>query len=206
MRSPIGSGHLLLGAVASAVALPIGFSAGPLPPEVPTFSDVIETPTGEFSRLVDEAQRRAWLLSEPAPGGVGLLSVWPVSGPVTSGFAGTRLHPVLGITRPHRGVDIAASPGTVVRAPAAGRIRDVAVRGQLGLTIELEFPGGLVFVLGHLGEAMSAAGDAVSAGQRIGRVGTTGLSSGPHLHVDAFVRGRRVDPLGLLPRPVATKP
>ncbi len=129
---------------------------------------------------------------------------------VTSLFSYSRQHPVLGRRRPHYGVDFAARTGTPVRAIASGVVRTARWDGQLGRAIRLEHGGrsGITSVYGHLsGFARDVrAGERVVKGQIIGFVGSTGLSTGPHLHL-AILDGRRyVDPLQAMRRQVAADP
>jgi murein DD-endopeptidase MepM/ murein hydrolase activator NlpD len=99
----------------------------------------------------------------------------------------------------HSGLDLAAPLGTQVRAAAAGRARVLWNQGGYGLHVLLDSGGGLQTLYGHLAAASVLDGDAVRAGQEIGRVGSTGLSTGPHLHFEVRRNGRPVDPTPYLP-------
>jgi murein DD-endopeptidase MepM/ murein hydrolase activator NlpD len=114
---------------------------------------------------------------------------------ITSGF-GVRQHPVLGFTRMHQGVDFAAPVGTPVVAAADGTVSAMGPRNAYGRTVELRHPGGTETLYAHLsGFAPGLApGQQVRQGQLIGRVGSTGLSSGPHLHYEVIQGGRPVNP------------
>ena len=99
----------------------------------------------------------------------------------------------------HSGVDMAAPAGTPVQA-AAGGIATVAWNPNgYGLSVVVQHGGGVSTLYGHLEATALVSGDAVSAGDEIGRVGSTGLSTGPHLHFEVRRDGRPVDPLPLLP-------
>jgi murein DD-endopeptidase MepM/ murein hydrolase activator NlpD len=102
----------------------------------------------------------------------------------TSGF-GWRLHPLLGAWRLHAGEDLAAPEGTPVVAALSGRVLSSGLAGGYGLAVELEHRHPLRRSLyGHLSELYVSEGDTVAQGEVIGRVGSTGLSTGPHLHFE----------------------
>jgi murein DD-endopeptidase MepM/ murein hydrolase activator NlpD len=102
----------------------------------------------------------------------------------TSGF-GWRLHPLLGAWRLHAGEDLAAPEGTPVVAALSGRVVSSGLAGGYGLAVEVEHQRPLRRTLyGHLSELYVKAGDVVRQGEVIGRVGSTGLSTGPHLHFE----------------------
>lgn len=122
---------------------------------------------------------------------------------VTSPF-GPRVHPVTGDRRVHQGVDIAAPTGTPVVSSTAGRVvridQDGVGRGVVnGNAVFVEARPGLVWAYLHLLEAATHVGAEVRPGQRIGRVGSTGRSTGPHLHLQVIADGRPVDPLAFFP-------
>lgn len=123
-----------------------------------------------------------------APSSSGL--IWPVNGVVTSGY-GMRWG------RMHEGIDIAAPAGTPVRASASGRVIFAGWLGGYGQLIVVDHGGGLATAYAHL-SAIYAGGGAVSQGQTIGAVGSTGHSTGNHLHFEVRVNGRAVDPMGYL--------
>ncbi|HUF65573.1 MAG TPA: M23 family metallopeptidase [Gemmatimonadaceae bacterium] len=122
----------------------------------------------------------------------------PVSGRISSNYARSRMHPVLRIFRPHRGVDIAAPAGTRIVAPAAGRVRFVGRRPGHGLIVELAHTGGVVTRYGHCRSALVKVGDEVAMGEPIATVGSSGLTTGPHLHFEVLTRGTSVDPIKFL--------
>lgn len=113
---------------------------------------------------------------------------------MTSGF-GLRTHPLLGGVRAHLGVDLAARMGTPVHATADGRVGAAGMRGGYGLMVELEHGAGMETRYGHLSRLNVTAGQRVSRGDVIGFVGSTGLSTGPHLHYETRVNGRPVNPV-----------
>ncbi len=108
---------------------------------------------------------------------------------ISSGFSASRLHPVLGTRRPHYGVDFAAPTGTPVLASASGRVIFAGWKGGNGRLVEIRHPNGYVTYYLHLSKILVKSGQSVAQGDRIGRVGSTGLASGPHL--DYRIRDRR---------------
>ena len=114
---------------------------------------------------------------------------------ITSGF-GMRQHPIAGFTRMHQGVDFAAPVGTPVMASADGVVETVGPRNGYGRAVELRHPGGTETLYAHLSTFAPglAPGKPVRQGQMIGRVGSSGLSSGPHLHYELVQDGRPVNP------------
>jgi murein DD-endopeptidase MepM/ murein hydrolase activator NlpD len=126
------------------------------------------------------------------PGGM----VTPVNGVMTSKF-GPRMHPIFHEVRVHTGVDWAAPTGTPVYAAYAGTVASAAVAGGYGNMIRLSHPGGKETRYAHLSRFADGlvAGKQVAAGELIGYVGTTGNSTGPHLHFEVRVGDAPVDPL-----------
>ncbi len=126
---------------------------------------------------------------------------WPIDGAVfTSGF-GLRRHPILGKLRRHDGVDLPAPARTPVRAAGDGVVRARGYNGGYGNYVRLDHGFGVHTAYGHLRRFARGltAGRRVRRGDIIGYVGSTGLSTGPHLHYEVRVDGRAVDPLPFLP-------
>lgn len=123
---------------------------------------------------------------------------WPLSGPISSGY-GQRNISVGGNTF-HGGIDIAAASGTPVRAARAGVVSRAEWGGAYGYVIYLEHGDGSQTRYAHLSRFVVEVGSVVAQGQAIGEVGSTGASTGPHLHLEIRFSGRSVDPLGYLPR------
>ncbi|MEO7836656.1 MAG: peptidoglycan DD-metalloendopeptidase family protein [Acidimicrobiales bacterium] len=127
-------------------------------------------------------------------GGRGIL-ILPVAGaPLTSDF-GSRIHPVLGTARLHDGADFGAPSGTPIRAAAAGTVVFAGARGGYGNTVIVDHGNSLATLYAHQSALYVAEGEPVAAGQVIGAVGSTGLSTGPHLHFETRVAGVPVNPL-----------
>jgi len=121
----------------------------------------------------------------------GLLA--PVPGPVTSNF-GMRRHPILGYTRMHAGIDFKARYGTPIVAVSDGRVSAAGRAGGCGIAVRLEHGGGLSTRYCHMSQMAVRAGQQVRRGQVIGYVGSTGLSTGAHLHYEMYRGGRAINP------------
>jgi murein DD-endopeptidase MepM/ murein hydrolase activator NlpD len=118
----------------------------------------------------------------------------PARGPITSRF-GYRYHPVLRYRRLHAGIDIGAASGSPVYAAAAGEVFFASWRGGYGRCIIVLHGGGMSTLYGHLSRIRVTPGQTVRRGQVIGAVGSTGLSTGPHLHFEVRRNGVPVNPL-----------
>ncbi|HVE47556.1 MAG TPA: peptidoglycan DD-metalloendopeptidase family protein [Acidimicrobiales bacterium] len=127
-------------------------------------------------------------------GGQGILSPPLPGGRLTSPF-GPRYHPVLGTARMHDGVDFAAPSGAPIRAAAGGTVVFAGPRGGYGNTVIVDHGNSLATLYAHQSQVHVAEGTPVTAGQLIGEVGSTGLSTGPHLHFETRVAGAPVNPL-----------
>ena len=117
-----------------------------------------------------------------------------VGGHITSGF-GARRHPILGYTRMHAGVDFGASYGSPIYAVSDGTVAFAGWHGGHGNFVKLAHGGGFATGYGHMSRIAVGAGGHVRAGQVIGYVGSTGLSTGPHLHYELYRGGVPVNPL-----------
>jgi len=118
----------------------------------------------------------------------------PVQGRLTSGF-GYRIHPIRGGRRFHNGIDIAAPTGTSIVAAADGKVVYVGWRGALGNAVMIDYGSGWSTVYGHCSSFCCSTGQIVKRGQLIARVGSTGLSTGPHVHWTVYRNGQAVNPL-----------
>ena len=117
----------------------------------------------------------------------------PVGGRITSGF-GLRRHPLLGFTRFHKGLDIGAPYGAPIRAAIGGVVAFAGRNAGYGNFVKLAHAGGIGTGYGHMSRIAVRAGTRVSAGQVIGYIGSTGLSTGPHLHWEVWKNGVAVNP------------
>lgn len=120
----------------------------------------------------------------------------PVAGHITSTF-GMRRHPILGYARMHGGVDFGARWGTPIHAASAGVVSFAGRHGGHGNYVRLEHGGGLGTGYAHMSRIAVSPGVRVGAGQVIGYVGSTGLSTGPHLHFEAYRAGQKINPLSI---------
>ncbi|MCW1429462.1 M23 family metallopeptidase [Novosphingobium sp. JCM 18896] len=119
----------------------------------------------------------------------------PVEGVHFSSDYGMRVHPVLGGRRAHKGVDLAAPIGTPIYATADGTVSRADWFSSYGLYVAIEHGGELQTRYGHMSRLNVAAGQTVRKGDVIGYVGTTGRSTGPHLHYEVRVAGQAVNPV-----------
>lgn len=134
-------------------------------------------------------------------------SIWPVAGWVTSDFgyrrSPLRRSPALGGpvrsgSRFHEGIDIASPKGMPIFATADGSVRFAGHRSGYGKVVVLEHEGGLSSIYGHASKLLVTKGMWVKRGTMIARIGSTGVSTGPHLHYEVHVRGIPQDPLRYL--------
>lgn len=115
---------------------------------------------------------------------------------VSSGF-GMRFHPLLGYTRLHRGVDFAAPYGAPIRAVSDGYVSNAGWAGGYGNQVRISHGGTLGSSYSHMSRIAVSAGTRVLQGQVIGYVGSTGLSTGPHLHFEVYRSGQVINPAGV---------
>jgi murein DD-endopeptidase MepM/ murein hydrolase activator NlpD len=132
--------------------------------------------------------------TQPAPVESGI--ALPAAGPITSYF-GNRYHPILHFTRFHAGLDIGASWGSPIVAAADGQVAAAGWAGGYGREVEIAHGGGVTSRYGHMSEIVAQPGSFVRRGQLIGYVGSSGLSTGPHLHFEMRQGGTPVNPLGV---------
>ena len=156
-----------------------------------------------FGRATDLVGTPLYLKTEPRPLS-GLRGSLPLGLPVaarslTSDF-GMRAHPLLGGFRPHLGVDLAAPAGSPIKAMSDGLVSWSGWRGGYGLFVALDHGNGVQTRYGHMSRINVMSGQQVHRGDTIGYVGSTGLSTGPHLHYEMRVNGQAVNP-----RPLLTK-
>ncbi|MEM1132343.1 MAG: M23 family metallopeptidase [Pseudomonadota bacterium] len=120
----------------------------------------------------------------------------PVNGRITSRY-GMRRHPILGYKRMHAGIDFGARHGSPIYAATDGVITYAARKGGYGKFVRIKHAGGLGTGYGHMSRIAVRNGQRVRRGQIIGYVGSTGLSTGPHLHYEVYRNGRTVNPLSV---------
>lgn len=125
--------------------------------------------------------------------------IMPTAGRIGSGF-GPRVHPIYGTTRQHQGVDIGARTGNPIWASKNGRVIFAGWKGGYGNTVVMVHGDGTVTTLyAHMSVIHASVGDRIDQGEVIGEIGSTGLSTGPHLHFEVRVNGTPRDPVAFLP-------
>ncbi len=159
----------------------------------------IEHFESELAGLEVEQERiKALIRAAQSQGGdaPGLL-LRPVPGSITS-FYGPRVHPILGITRLHTGIDLSAGYGQAVAAAGDGVVILASWFGGYGNTVVIDHGGGMSTLYAHQSQIGVSNGQTVTAGQTVGYVGSTGLSTGPHLHFEVRLQGGPVNPMPYL--------
>jgi len=122
-------------------------------------------------------------------------SIMPTAGWLSSAFSLSRFHPILHYARPHEGIDVSAPMGAPIVAPAGGVVKLVTWETGYGNVLEVDHGDGIVTKYAHCSKIVVRAGQKVKRGQIIANVGSTGLSTGPHVHYEIHVNGKVVDPL-----------
>ena len=121
--------------------------------------------------------------------------IWPVASYVyVSSRFGQRVHPITGEIKNHTGIDIASNQGTTIYAADGGTITLAAWNGGYGNCVMIDHGNGYVTLYGHMSSIAVSQGQTVSQGDTIGYVGSTGNSTGPHLHFEVLKNGTRIDP------------
>jgi murein DD-endopeptidase MepM/ murein hydrolase activator NlpD len=122
----------------------------------------------------------------------------PVDGARMSSLFGMRRHPILGYAKMHQGIDFAAPTGTPIMAAGDGEVVEIRRWGGYGNWLRIRHSGGYESGYAHLSRYASglSVGDKVRQGQLVAYVGSTGASTGPHLHHEIWLNGKRVDPKG----------
>lgn len=153
-----------------------------------------------FSFLAEEARQREVSLTQVKQAVVEMVeflrakpALLPVNGNLTSRF-GWRRSPITGGKERHQGLDIAAPYGAVIKAPGAGKVVFAGYRAGFGKTVILDHGYGIRTMYGHCQKLLVNAGQEVQRGQSIATVGSSGRSTGPHLHFEISVNGKPVDP------------
>jgi len=121
---------------------------------------------------------------------------WPVAGARFSQGVGARRHPVYGYRSCHTGIDLAASTGTPIAAAATGIVTAVTTLTAYGRVVVIAHNGGLSTMYAHMSRFNVNVGQGVAVGDTIGFVGTSGWSTGPHLHFEVHVNGVPYNPMG----------
>lgn len=163
--------------------------------------DKINAEIAELSRKEAEAARKAAAAASSSASastvvrGTGSM-VWPCPtyNYISSGY-GYRNHPIAGSRKFHKGIDIASGSGNPVLAADSGTVVKSYLSSSYGNYIVISHGNGVLTGYAHMSRRMVSVGDTVSAGQQIGKVGSTGNSTGPHLHFEVYVNGSTVNPM-----------
>lgn len=150
----------------------------------------------ETSRQIEQMIRSQTARSSGSVNATGRM-IWPASGPITSPY-GWRTHPIFGTQRYHSGIDIGADYGDTVAAADSGIVIYSGWMGGYGKAVIIDHGNGITTLYGHNSELLVVEGQSVRQGQAISRVGSTGYSTGPHLHFEVRQNGSPVDPMGYL--------
>lgn len=163
-------------------------------PELPLDADSLEKLAVKMNRLEEKMKKYESVLRQRGY----TPTVWPVLGKLESGFGGRR-NPFGGSGYEfHSGQDIEADMGTPVVAGASGRVSFVGWQNGYGQLVVVDHGGGLTTRYGHLSHIDVKLGEAVERAQLLGKVGTTGRSTGPHLHYEVRINDQAVNPLQYL--------
>ena len=150
----------------------------------------------EFTRLIEQTIADATGFEPGSESAKGF--IMPTEGSIGSGF-GPRVHPIFGSVRQHTGVDIGASTGNPIWASKTGEVIFAGWKGGYGNTVLVAHSGGVVTLYAHMSVIHASVGDPVDQGEIIGEIGSTGFSTGPHLHFEVRVNGEPNDPVLFLP-------
>lgn len=151
----------------------------------------------ELAQLEADSQRIEEQLRSGSGGAAPGQLLRPVSAPITSPF-GPRVHPILGTVRIHTGIDFGAGYGTPIKAAGSGTVVTAGVMGGYGNVVVVDHGGGLATLYAHQSSLAVGYGAGVSAGEVVGYVGSSGQSTGPHLHWEVRDHGTPVDPMNYL--------
>lgn len=148
----------------------------------------------------NQLERIQLILKSRELGGKSGVAKWPVATGYISSQFGWRKDPFTGASRKHRGLDIAAKRGAIVMSVAAGKVSFVGRKGGYGRVVEVNHGKGVISRYAHLDAYLIKKGDQVKAGDRIAKVGTSGRSTGPHLHLEILDEKQHVNPASYLGR------
>src|SRR5688572_4867267 len=160
----------------------------PIHADVETLIQRADLLSARFAAVTDSLERNAQRFAS-------VPSIMPTAGWLTSQFARSRKHPLLHISRPHEGIDVTAPMGAPIIAPASGTVVKVGRENGYGNVVEIDHGNGIVTRYAHCSRIDVRHGQRVTRGQPIAAVGSTGLSTGPHLHYEIHINGKVVDPL-----------
>jgi murein DD-endopeptidase MepM/ murein hydrolase activator NlpD len=154
------------------------------------------------NQLAQDSEKIAVLIRQKIAASTGVVRgtgrfVFPANANISSGF-GNRVHPILGYSRFHAGVDFSASSGSAIMAADSGRVIFSGWYGGYGQAVIIDHGGGITTLYGHASRLFVREGQTVQQGQTVAAVGSTGLSTGPHLHFEVRQNGTPVNPMAYL--------
>lgn len=152
----------------------------------------------DFDTRIERAEKALLALSQLKEAARGIPLASPVPGAELSSSFGPRVDPFLGRMAMHTGLDFRATTGVTIRAPAPGKVIFAGRNGGYGRSVEIRHPSGVVTRFAHMSRVSVSEGDTVSAGDPLGAVGSTGRSTGPHLHYEIRVDDRPLNPARFL--------
>ena len=151
----------------------------------------------ETSRQIEQLIKRIQSGEKNIGGSTGTMT-WPAEGEITSPF-GWRVHPIFGTQRLHTGIDIGADYGDAIRAADGGVVIHADWMGGYGNAVIIDHGNGISTLYAHNSQLLVDEGQTVAKGQTVARCGSTGYSTGPHLHFEVRQNGSPVNPLNYLP-------
>jgi murein DD-endopeptidase MepM/ murein hydrolase activator NlpD len=166
------------------------FEALPATNSIGDVTGTVRRATGTLRQIAGVMMRLDTVIAQ-------LPTQWPVRSAIASEF-GHRRDPFTNEREFHEGVDLTASHGTPVKAPAAGAVAHAGNHGGYGLAVIVDHGSGVQTLYGHLSRVSVKHGERVARGQLLGHAGNTGRSTGAHLHYEVMVRGRPVNPRSYL--------
>lgn len=149
----------------------------------------------ESVTILAAPESRRVLVGKAEGDSLGLVA--PVEASVTSHY-GYRTHPITGAHKMHKGTDFGSRCGVPVKSLTGGQVVDAGWRGGYGQQVRVDHGGGVETTYSHMSKILVTKGDSIKAGDSLGEVGSTGLSTGCHLHLEVFISGDRVNPYDLL--------
>jgi len=154
------------------------------------------------AQLARDSEEIAALIREKVAASSGVVRgtgifAYPVNARITSGF-GNRRHPILGYSRFHAGIDFGAPHGTTIHAADSGQVIFAGWYGGYGRAVIIDHGNGITTLYAHASRLYVSVGQAVGQGQAIAAIGSTGLSTGPHLHFEVRQNGNPVNPMAYL--------
>ena len=188
-------------AMVSPASAPV---SGAITGAIPSDTASVRLDSGEYRNLFGEWRQRdsGMATNGQAPReSVAVPTGMPVEGVRMSSSYGMRNHPVLRKRKAHKGVDLAGATGTPVYATADGTVDMAKYYGSYGNYVQIDHGGNLETRYAHLSSYTVASGERVEKGQLIGYIGSTGRSTGPHLHYEIRVEGVAVDPTPYMTAP-----